>query len=53
MYILYQGIGKDEWQAVGYFAEFADAVCAMEEELKKKDGNRMKIEREVEHGEQE
>lgn len=51
MYILYRGYAEDEWQAVGYFAEFPEAVCAMEEELKKKDGNRMKIEREDEHGE--
>ena len=52
MYILYSGIGEHEWQAVGYFAEFPDAVCAMEEELKKKDGTRMKIEREDDNGKQ-
>lgn len=50
MYILYRGMASDEWQPVGWFDEFPDAVCALEEELKKKDGNRMKIEKEDEHG---
>ena len=48
MYILYQGLGDNQWQAVGYFAEFPQAVCAMEEELKKNDGTAMRIEKEAE-----
>lgn len=50
MYILYKNIGFDEWQAVGYFCDFPEAVCAMQEELTKKDGIAMKIEKEDEHG---
>lgn len=52
MFILYRDIGQDnnqEWQAVGYFFEFPEAVCAMEEEIRKKDGIRMKIEQEEEN----
>ena len=52
MYILYKGLGNDQWQAVGFFAEFPQAVCAMEEELKKNDGTAMRIEKEKENGEQ-
>lgn len=52
MYILYKGISENEWQAIGYFADFPQAVCAMQEELCKEDGLRMKIEREDENGEQ-
>ena len=49
MYILYHEIGPDQWQAVGYFCEFPDAVCAMQEELQKKDGGALKIEKEDDH----
>lgn len=52
MFILYRDIGQDnnqERQAVGYFFEFPEAVCAMEEEIRKKDGIRMKIEQEEEN----
>lgn len=52
MYILYRGTSEDEWQPVGFFAEFPEAVCAMEEELRKKDGQRMKIERDGEDASQ-
>ena len=50
MYILYRGIGNDQWEPVGYFDEFPQAVCALEEEIKKKDGQTMRIEKEDEHG---
>lgn len=49
MYILYQNTGIDQWQAIGYFADFAEAVCAMEDELRKKDGKAMMIKREGEN----
>lgn len=35
--------------AAGYFEAFPDAVAALEEEIKKKDGQSMKIEREDDH----
>ena len=47
MYILYRVTDEGQKQPVGFFYEFADAVCAMEEELRKKDGQRMEIEKEV------
>ena len=46
MYILYRVTEEGHKQPVGFFYEFADAVCAMEEELRKKDGQRMEIEKE-------
>ena len=49
MYILYHSTGPDQWQAVGYFCEFQQAVCALEEELKKNDGGALKIEKDGYH----
>lgn len=52
MFILYRDIGQEnspEWKPVGFFFEFPEAVCAMEEEIRKKDGIRMKIEQEEEN----
>ena len=49
MYILYQNIGPDQWEPVGFFDTFPDAVCAMQEELRKKDGKAMMIKREGEN----
>ena len=53
MYILYKGIesgndGKHQWQAFGYFDTFPEAVCAMQDELMKKDGNAFFIKKEGE-----
>lgn len=48
MYVLSKEIVKDCWEPVGWFDEFPEAVCALEDELKKKDGQTMKIEKEDE-----
>jgi hypothetical protein len=49
MYILSKNTGNDTWEPVGYFDTFADAACALEEELKKHDGCAIRIEREDGH----
>ena len=48
MYILYKRTGYDHWEPIGYFDEFPDAVCAMQAEMEKKDGDAMMIKKEGE-----
>ena len=49
MFVLSKNMGMDVWRPIGYFEAFPDAVAALEEEIKKKDGQSMKIEREDDH----
>lgn len=47
MYVLYKGTGNDRVE-IGWFDNFPDAQCALEAELKKKDGQTITIESEGE-----
>ncbi len=48
MYVLYRNIGPDQWEPIGFYNSFPEAVCALEEERKKEDTFAMKIESEKE-----
>ncbi len=44
MYVLYRGTGNDQWEPIGFYHSYPEAVCAYEEECRKEDGLTMKIE---------
>lgn len=44
MFILYKEVCEGNWEPVGYFPGIPQAVCALEAEREKNDGDRFMIE---------